>query len=72
MAQDWKETLTKTYGSTKDENKVHKTMRAKYAQNKCIMRFAEAIQISLLGQMNRGYLLSLEMEWEQGNLESNR
>jgi glyoxylase-like metal-dependent hydrolase (beta-lactamase superfamily II) len=61
LVQDWKEIITKTYRETRDENKVYEAIMAKYGQNKYIARFPEMIRKSTLGQMIKGYLLSLKL-----------
>jgi len=61
LAQDWKEIISKTYRETKDENKVYQAIMAKYGHNKYIARFPEMIQRSTLGQIIKGYLVSLKL-----------
>jgi hydroxyacylglutathione hydrolase len=61
IATDWKEIISKTYKETRDENKVYNAIIAKYGQNKYISRFPEMIQRSTLGQMIKGYLISLKL-----------
>jgi len=61
IADDWKEIITKTYRETKDESKVYDALLAKYGQNRYISRFPEMIRRSTLGQMIKGYLVSLKL-----------
>lgn len=62
IVQDWKEIISKTYRETKDENKVYEAIMSKYGQNKYISRFPEMIRRSTLGQMIKGYMLSLKLQ----------
>jgi len=61
VAKEWKDIITDTYGKTKSEEQVYNALIERAGENEYIRRFPAFIRRSILGQLIRGYVLSLEL-----------
>lgn len=60
-AKDWKKIIVDVYRKTKSEEQVYNKLLEKYGNNKYIKNFSELIRKSILGQLIKGYIISLKL-----------
>ena len=61
VAKEWKDTIVDVYGKTKSEEQVYNALIERYGDNEYIKSFPDFIRRSILGQLIRGYVLSLKL-----------
>jgi glyoxylase-like metal-dependent hydrolase (beta-lactamase superfamily II) len=61
IAKDWKKIIVDVYGKTKSEEKVYNALLEKYGDNEYIKNFPELIRKAVLGQLIKGYVISLKL-----------
>jgi len=61
VAKEWKDIIVDIYGKTKSEEQVYNALLERVGDNDYIKRFPDFIRRSILGQLIRGYVLSLKL-----------
>jgi glyoxylase-like metal-dependent hydrolase (beta-lactamase superfamily II) len=60
-AKEWKDIIVDIYGKTKSEEQVYNALIERYGDNEYVKGFPDFIRRSILGQLIRGYVLSLKL-----------
>nr|MDO8081169.1 MBL fold metallo-hydrolase [Candidatus Freyarchaeota archaeon] len=60
-AKDWKKIISDVYRKTKSEEQVYNKLLEKYGDNEYVKNFPELIRKSVLGQLIKGYIISLKL-----------
>jgi glyoxylase-like metal-dependent hydrolase (beta-lactamase superfamily II) len=60
-AKDWKKIIADVYRKTKSEEQVYNKLLEKYGDNEYVKNFPELIRKSILGQLIKGYIISLKL-----------
>ncbi len=61
VAKEWKDIIVDIYGKTKSEEQVYNALIERAGDNEYIKSFPDFIRRSILGQLIRGYVLSLKL-----------